>query len=236
MKTTLSKTILGAALIGTLLTGCASDDQAADQAKDSAPAQTPTDAAQPNNNQAATGDPATRNNKYKKAPDMIIDKAKTYTATLKTNKGDIKIALFDDQTPLTVNNFVFLAKDGFYNGVKFHRIIKEFMIQTGDPLGRGSGGPGYEFQDELPPVKPYTPGVVAMANRGPDTNGSQFFIGSGDQVKSLDKNPNYTVFGEVVEGMETVKAIAAVKTTAQGQETSKPTEDVIIQSITIEEK
>ncbi|MCX7570032.1 peptidylprolyl isomerase [Tumebacillus sp. DT12] len=168
---------------------------------------------------------------------MAIDKSKEYTAVLKTSKGDVTIKLLDDQAPNTVNNFVFLAKDHFYDGVKFHRIIKEFMIQTGDPLGNGRGGPGYKFADELPPAKPYAPGIVAMANAGPNTNGSQFFIGTGEGVVSLNKQPNYTVFGEVVGGMEAVQAIAS---TPVGQsetgEKSKPTEDVVIQSVEIQEK
>jgi len=225
--------LASAALVSGLLAGCgtAEEEKKTDKGSEqTAPANEQQD--------SSTGgtDTASKNNKYKQAPAMTIDKAKTYTATIKTNKGDIKISLFDDAAPITVNNFVFLAKDKFYDGIKFHRVVKEFMIQTGDPLGKGNGGPGYEFKDELPPTKPYAPGIVAMANRGPDTNGSQFFIGSGDQVKALDANPNYTVFGEVVEGMETVKKIAAVNTTVQGSEKSKPTEDVHITTVTIEEK
>jgi cyclophilin family peptidyl-prolyl cis-trans isomerase len=202
-------TLVGAALLGTLLTGCGQADDTK-EVKQSSP------------------------KTYSKPPEMKIDKSKEYTATLDTTKGKIKIKLFDDDAPVTVNNFIFLARDHFYDGVKFHRIIKDFMVQTGDPLGNGRGGPGYKFKDELPPKRPYAPGIVAMANAGPNTNGSQFFICTGDQVKSLD--PAYTQFGEVVEGMDVVKAIAATPVEAQGGEMSKPKEEIKINSVTIEEK
>nr|WP_245884396.1 peptidylprolyl isomerase [Tumebacillus permanentifrigoris] len=169
---------------------------------------------------------------------MLIDTAKDYTAVVNTNKGTFKIHLFDNDSPITVNNFVFLARDHYYDHVKFHRIIERFMIQTGDPTGSGAGGPGYSFQDELPPKKPYTPGIVAMANAGPNTNGSQFFIGTGDDVQYLNKAPFYTVFGEVSAGMDVVKAIAAtpVQEKQWGDEKSSPIEVVTIDSIIIEEK
>jgi cyclophilin family peptidyl-prolyl cis-trans isomerase len=175
---------------------------------------------------------------YPTAPAMIIDTAKDYTAVLKTSKGTFKIHLFDKDAPLTVNNFVFLARDHYYDHVKFHRIIESFMIQTGDPTGTGAGGPGYEFRDELPSKTAYAPGIVAMANRGPNTNGSQFFIGTGDDVQYLNKSPFYTIFGEVTEGMEVVKAIAAtpVQANTWGGEVSSPMEAVTIDSVTIEEK
>lgn len=181
--------------------------------------------------------PVPSNKQYAAPPAMSIDLAKSYTAVVKTNKGTFKIHLFDDEAPLTVNNFIFLARDHFYDHVKFHRIIENFVIQTGDPTATGSGGPGYSFQDELPPTKPYAPGIVAMANAGPNTNGSQFFIGTGDNVSYLNNIPNYTVFGEIVEGMDIIKKIAAtpVQESRYG-EASQPTEDVIIESITIEEE
>jgi cyclophilin family peptidyl-prolyl cis-trans isomerase len=204
-------TLVCAALMGTLLTGCGQGSGGTQTDKQSSSPKT-----------------------YSKPPEMKIDKAKEYTATLDTTKGKVKIKLFDDDAPVTVNNFVFLSRDHFYDGVKFHRIIKDFMIQTGDPLGNGRGGPGYKFNDELPPKRPYAPGIVAMANAGPNTNGSQFFICTGDQSKTLD--PNYTQFGEVVEGMDVVQKIASTPVAAQGGEKSKPTEDVKINSVTIEEK
>lgn len=177
---------------------------------------------------------AAKNNKYKSAPPMTIDPAKTYYANVKTNRGEFKIKLLADKTPKTVNNFVFLAKDDFYDGVSFHRIMKGFMIQTGDPLGSGTGGPGYAFADELPPALAYGSGVVAMANSGANTNGSQFFICNGEQSKQLNSNPNYTVFGQVVEGMDTVLKISdtPVEAGASG-EPSKPMEDIIIEGIDI---
>ncbi len=138
---------------------------------------------------------------------------------------------------MTVNNFVFLSKQGFYTGVKFHRIISGFMIQTGDQQGTGAGGPGYEFADELPPKYSYDPGIVAMANSGPNTNGSQFFICSGTQAKSLDSNPSYTQFGRVISGMDVVTEIQYLpvgKRSIGDTETSTPKVDVYIISVTIE--
>ncbi len=176
---------------------------------------------------------------YDAPPAMTIDASKRYFATLKTTKGDIGIELFASESPKTVNNFVFLAREGFYDGVTFHRIIRDYMIQTGDPNGDGTGGPGYEFEDELPVKHSYEPGIVAMANAGPDTNGSQFFICSGTFCKGLDQMPNYTQFGRVVEGMDVVRAIAAVPVKAapwDPTEMSVPTEAVRIETVTIEEK
>jgi cyclophilin family peptidyl-prolyl cis-trans isomerase len=169
-------------------------------------------------------------------PAMQIDTAKLYHATLKTTKGDIRIQLLADQAPKTVNNFVFLAREGFYEGVPFHRVIRPFMIQTGDPTGTGAGGPGYRFDDELPPKGSYDPGVVAMANAGPNTNGSQFFICSGDQSRGLNNYPNYTQFGRVVSGMDVVTALASVPVgPSKGGEVSKPQEAIQIESVSVEE-
>lgn len=178
-----------------------------------------------------------RNKTYSAPPAMSIDPDQQYIATVKTNAGEFKIELFAKDAPVTVNNFVFLAKDHFYDGVPFHRIIKDFMIQTGDPSGNGSGGPGYRFADELPSKHPYEAGIVAMANAGPNTNGSQFFICNGEDSENLNQSPNYTVFGKVTEGMETVLRISntPVVNSPQG-EPSKPTADLYIQSISIEEK
>lgn len=156
---------------------------------------------------------------------------------METTEGTFTIELFSAKAPLTVNNFVSLAKDGFYDGVVFHRIIKEFMIQTGDPTGTGMGGPGYRFADELPPVHEYEPGIVAMANAGPNTNGSQFFICTGEQSRFLNDHPNYTVFGRVSDGMGTVSAIAATPVgMSSSGERSKPTKEVKMTSVRINEQ
>ncbi|MGD8191187.1 peptidylprolyl isomerase [Brevibacillus ginsengisoli] len=192
-------------------------------------------AAQPDTNQAAQP-----KKQYAKAPDMQIDPNKTYRAKVSTTKGDFTIELFAKDAPKTVNNFVFLSKDKFYDNIVFHRILKTFMIQTGDPTGTGAGGPGYKFEDELNNGHQYEPGVVAMANSGPNTNtnGSQFFIGTGADVKNLNNMPYYTIFGKVVEGMDVVEKIAStpVTTDPNSGEPSKPTETVSIKNITIEEK
>ncbi len=140
---------------------------------------------------------------YSAAPAMVIDSKKSYSATIETSKGTIKIDLLAKDAPLTVNNFVFLARDKYYDGLTFHRYEPGFVIQGGDPLGTGMGGPGYRFADE--PVKgEYTAGAVAMANAGPNTNGSQFFICLADQPR-LPKL--YNLFGKVTEGMDTVLAL-----------------------------
>src|SRR5436190_640595 len=113
---------------------------------------------------------------WRQPPEMTVDLARRYTATLRTTHGEIQAELFVEDAPVTVNNFVFLAREGFYDGVPFHRIIRGFMVQTGDPTGTGRGGPGYRFADELPKTLEYEPGALAMANAGPNTQGSQFFI------------------------------------------------------------
>jgi len=142
---------------------------------------------------------------YDHPPEMIIDPAKRYTATMSTDLGDIVVDLFADKAPTTVNNFVVLARDGFYDGTTFHRVIKDFMAQGGDPTGTGRGGPGYVFPDELSSGLAHDgPGVLSMANAGPDTNGSQFFI-THTATPHLDGR--HTVFGKVVEGMDVVRAI-----------------------------
>ena len=143
--------------------------------------------------------------KWRSAPAMEIDPAKTYSATMHTDKGDVVIDLFAADAPNTVNNFVFLARQGFYDGVGFHRVIPGFMAQGGDPTGTGTGGPGYSFKDEHNKNKHET-GTLSMANAGPHTNGSQFFITYAPQ-SHLDGR--HTVFGKVREGMDVVLAIPA---------------------------
>ncbi|MGK2965267.1 MAG: peptidylprolyl isomerase [Tepidiformaceae bacterium] len=157
---------------------------------------------------------------------MAIDPAKSYTATIETSAGQMVADLYVDDAPKTVNNFVFLAKDGFYDGVIFHRVIKGFMIQGGDPTGTGRGGPGYRFDDE-PVKRAYDRGTLAMANAGPNTNGSQFFVMHAD----YELPPNYTVFGKLTSGEDTMDTIATAKTGAQ----DRPVDPVTITSVTISE-
>jgi peptidyl-prolyl cis-trans isomerase B (cyclophilin B) len=145
-------------------------------------------------------------------------------ATLHTNKGTIAIELFDDDAPKTVENFKKLARDGFYDGVIFHRVIPDFMIQGGDPTGTGGGGPGYTFEDEFNDHK-VERGALAMANAGPNTNGSQFFIVTADSCPWLDGK--HTVFGRVTDGMDTVNAISDVATGSN----DKPRDDVTIERV-----
>ncbi|HYA99836.1 MAG TPA: peptidylprolyl isomerase [Ktedonobacteraceae bacterium] len=141
--------------------------------------------------------------RYSAPPQMQIETNRTYRVVIKTNKGDIHLELNPAEAPMTVNNFVALARDGYYDGVTFHRVVPRFVIQGGDPTGTGSGGPGYKFQDE-PVKRPYKAGTVAMANAGPNTNGSQFFICLEDQP---GLPPNYTIFGDTVTGMDVVRNI-----------------------------
>lgn len=164
-------------------------------------------------------------------PEMQIDPEKKYVATLETTAGNIVIELNAQATPITVNNFVYLARKGFYNGSPFHRVIPQFMIQGGDPEGTGRGGPGYTFADE-PFTGEYTRGTVAMANAGPDTNGSQFFIMHADYGLPAD----YVIFGKVTESMAAVDAIATAPTVQDGRENSRPVTPVTITSITISEQ
>ena len=145
-------------------------------------------------------DPMERNGMFSEAPDMIIDPEKYYYATIVTEQGDIKLQLFADRAPVTVNNFVYLANQGFYDNTTFHRVLDGFMAQAGDPTGTGSGGPGYQFADEFAPGLIFDrPGLLAMANAGPGTNGSQFFI-TFAPTEWLDGG--HTIFGEVIEGNE----------------------------------
>lgn len=143
---------------------------------------------------------------YTAAPPMTIDPAKSYRAIFHTEKGDFEAELFADKAPVTVNNFVFLARDGFYDGVTFHRVMTDFMAQTGDPTGTGSGGPGYRFNDEPGALAlPHDgPGILSMANAGPNTNGSQIFI---TYVATPHLNGKHGVFGRVTRGLDVVKQI-----------------------------
>jgi peptidyl-prolyl cis-trans isomerase B (cyclophilin B) len=163
---------------------------------------------------------------FERPPKMQIDPEKEYTAVMKTSCGTIELRLFADQTPVTVNSFVFLAEEGYFDGLTFHRIIPDFVIQGGDPEGTGSGGPGYRFEDEIVRSLRFDrPGLLAMANSGPDTNGSQFFITTGEP-KHL--NGKHTIFGEVTDGMKAVKEIEK-----RGTSAGSPTETVYIEKVTI---
>ncbi len=164
---------------------------------------------------------------YPQPPSMTIDPSASHTATIRTNHGEIVLELFAGQAPKTVNNFVFLAGEGFYDGVIFHRVIENFMIQGGDPTGTGAGGPGYKFEDEFLSQPVFDrPGILAMANAGPDTNGSQFFI---TLAPTPHLNGAHTVFGQVVSGQGTVDSISSLPTGAG----DRPLEDVVIESVTI---
>jgi cyclophilin family peptidyl-prolyl cis-trans isomerase len=160
---------------------------------------------------------------------MCIDPAKRYTAVMETSMGTLTIALDPVAAPTTVNNFVFLAGHHYYDGIVFHRIIRGFVCQGGDPEGTGRGGPGYRFGDELPKAGRYEVGSLAMANAGPDTNGSQFFIISGPSGVSLP--PSYSLFGKVVKGLDIVEAMEKVETGAG----DRPKQDVVIKSVTVTE-
>jgi cyclophilin family peptidyl-prolyl cis-trans isomerase len=161
-------------------------------------------------------------------PPMVIDPTKRYTAEVVTSKGTLVIALDAAGAAKTVNNFVFLARWHYYDGIVFHRIIPGFMCQGGDPEGSGRGGPGYRFEDELPAPGRYEIGSLAMANAGPNTNGSQFFIVSGPDGCSLP--PSYSLFGKVVKGLDVVTAIESA-----GSRSGAPSEKVVIESVTITE-
>jgi cyclophilin family peptidyl-prolyl cis-trans isomerase len=148
---------------------------------------------------------APKTQQWSNPPEMIIDLKKDYRAILHTDKGDITADLFEKQAPRTVNNFVFLAREGFYDGTIFHRVISDFMAQAGDPTGTGRGGPGYRFRDEFhPDLRHDRPGILSMANAGPNTNGSQFFI-THRATPWLDNK--HSVFGEVVDGMDVLLSI-----------------------------
>jgi cyclophilin family peptidyl-prolyl cis-trans isomerase len=160
---------------------------------------------------------------------MCIDPTKRYTATMDTSLGTLVIALDAAAAPVTVNNFVFLARYHYYDGVTFHRVIKGFVCQGGDPEGTGRGGPGYRFADELPKAGRYEVGSLAMANAGPNTNGSQFFVISGADGCRLP--PQYSLFGKVVKGLEIVEAMQSVATGSG----DKPRDDLVMNSVTITE-
>lgn len=178
------------------------------------------------------GDQIMNDKSYVSVPEFNIDINKTYTAQIKTNLGEIEVELFIDTAPNTVNNFVNLSNDNYYDNVIFHRVISGFMIQGGDPSGTGHGDmgkyPGYKFDDELNNPREYSRGIVAMANAGPNTNGSQFFI----MHKDYPLPYQYNIFGLVTSGLDVVDSIAAAKTDS----TDRPIQDITILDIQIEEE
>ncbi len=181
----------------------------------------------PMSNFPALDGSAPKKQKFDAAPEMGIDPSKRYTATMETSMGTLVIALDPIAAPITVNNFVFLAAQHYYDGIIFHRIINGFVCQGGDPDGNGRGGPGYKFVDELPKPGKYQIGSLAMANAGPNTNGSQFFLISGPSGVQLP--PAYSLFGQVVKGLDIVEMMQNVPT-GPGD---RPKDDVVIRSVTI---
>ena len=164
-----------------------------------------------------------------------IDPSRSYSAVITTNKGSFSVDLYAADAPKAVNNFVNLANEGFYDGTPFHRIVAGFVVQGGDPTGTGAGGPGYRFADELQGPHDYHKGALAMANAGPNTNGSQFFVCLKDLKGSLPKN--YTIFGTVTDGIDVVDALGQIPTRrSRSGENSEPTEPVILESVTISER
>ena len=185
---------------------------------------------------AATPRPTTPNSatgirgvrkQYSGPPPVTIDTSAEYIASFRTNQGNFRVQLLPVQAPVTVNNFVFLAKEGFYDGLTFHRVIQDFMIQGGDPTGKGSGHPGYRFQDETSPGLVFdAPGKLAMANSGPNTNGSQFFITT---VPTPHLNGGHTIFGEVIDGQDVVDQISMVTT----DRANRPVQAVVIERVDV---
>ena len=177
------------------------------------------------------GEVLSNNKVYESMPEMNIDITKKYTAVIKTSMGDMSVDFFTEDAPMTVNNFINLSRDGYYDDVIFHRVISGFMIQGGDPSGTGHGEmgkyPGYKFEDELNNQRAYEKGILAMANAGPDTNGSQFFIMHVDYPLPYQ----YTIFGIVTDGQDVIDKIAAVQT----GDGDRPVTDVVIKTVEVKE-
>ena len=231
------------ALVGfVFVTGNDSQNDAADQVTDTTAAATQDTAAPVANGpfQYGTGEcppndgSAQQRREFDDAHQLCIDPTKTYVANFDTTQGAFSVRLFADRAPGTVNNFVSLARWKYFDGTKCHRIIQDFVVQCGDPTATGSGGPGYSFADELPAAGEYKIGSLAMANSGPNTNGSQFFIITGNNGASLP--PSYSLFGEVTSGLDTaVKAMGALFNPDPAANGVPPAADVILKSVTITE-
>jgi cyclophilin family peptidyl-prolyl cis-trans isomerase len=215
------------------LTACGSEDDDSSGATIAVPTQNAADADVDSGCWKATDRVAGSEKQWKQAPAMVLDEKVRYTATLTTNKGAFEVEFYPDDAPVTVNNFICLARAGYYDNTPFHRIIEDFVIQGGDPTGTGGGSPGYRFDDE-PINRDYELGTLAMANSGPDTNGSQFFVIVGPSGEQLPKQ--YTIFGKVVSGMDVVNQIAQTPTGLNDRgEKSVPLESIVLQMVTIAE-
>lgn len=171
---------------------------------------------------------------YETPPAMTIDPAKRYTATIKTSCGDIAVELDPKAAPKAVNSFVFLAREKFYDGLTWHRVVNDFVIQTGSPNGSGKDGPGYSFEDELPTGDGYAPGDLAMANSGPNTNGSQFFIVTAKEKREISDN-GHTLFGKVTKGLDIAREIESFAPKSSDGLDSPPTKPIYIVSVRITE-
>ena len=232
--------LLGVIVTAFFLSGCATPELRQEKAVDDSldfSALKKTDAEQkgasieaPRSPKPAETKPVTQKKMYSSPPVMSLDTTKQYAATIVTSAGEMTVALNVKETPITVNNFVFLAREKFYDGTIFHRTLPGFMIQGGDPEGTGMGGPGYQFHDEQFSGK-YDRGTLAMANAGPNTNGSQFFI----MHKDYPLPPSYVIFGKVTKGLDVIDTIVTAPT-KPGGEGSSPVTPVMIQSVTISEQ
>ncbi|MGO1165771.1 MAG: peptidylprolyl isomerase [Janibacter sp.] len=221
--------VLAAAVLA--LTACGGSDSSSDSSSSGSSGASSSESTASGKTECPPADGAKKRvTEFESAPPMCIDEKKTYNATMTTDAGKVEIDLDAKAAPKTVNNFVVLARYKFYDGLTFHRVITDFMAQGGDPSGDGSGGPGYEFEDELPKQGEYEVGSVAMANAGPDTNGSQFFIITGDAGVQLP--PDYSLFGTVTSGMNVVEKIEADGSSGEGP----PKKVHTIKSVTISEE
>jgi len=213
-----------------VLAGCGSgSDGSGDSSSSASGGSSSADSASGETQCPAEDGSSQRTTSFEQAPPMCIDTKKKYTATLETDAGEIEIGLDAKKAPKTVSNFVVLSRYHFYDGLTFHRVITNFMAQGGDPEGNGTGGPGYTFEDELPKRGAYKVGSVAMANSGPDTNGSQFFIITGQAGVALA--PDYSLFGQVTDGQDVLQRIAEDGSDGEGA----PEVEHTIEKVTIEQ-
>lgn len=223
--------LLSVTVAGLMVLAACGDDSTAQPASSNAPAASDGLSPEPGavlpDGCAAPDGSSAKQQQFTAAPPMCLLPGKTYTATIETNQGTVRVALRNDIAPNTVNSFVNLARFHYFDGTTCHRAIRNFVVQCGDPTASGSGGPGYEFADELDKIDGYRIGSVAMANAGPNTNGSQFFIISGPDGCRLP--PQYSLFGQVVKGLDVVEKMQNVPTGAG----DRPKTDVVINSVTV---